>query len=836
MELEYQTRDIEGFLLSPQQKYLWRLQHQDLSQPYGVQCEVLVEGRLDKTILKIAIEQVIDRHEILRTNFRRLSAMDFPLQVIADTSPAWQFEEHDLRHLTQEEQSAQAEAIWEEATRLAFTLEEGPLMKAWLVTLMSERHVLLLKLSVMYADAASLDNFVRDLSLCYQFSLQGGSLNDGPVQYADAAQVHNELLRGEETSAGRKYWSAQDLGSVRTLRLPYEVDPGTGFRPRSLNVVLGRKVEREIEALCSQQGTSSFVLLLACWQTLLWRLTAQAEIVVGTDFDGRTYDGLEDAMGFFARSLPIKSQFRVKMRFVELLEELKQTIAESAEFQEYFDRESWTESVKEDLSAPDFFAFCFSYRRAPSAFVAADSEFRILKRAALSDRFRVQLSCVHTDDSLAAEFHYDESLLSTQDINRLAGEFLVVLTSVIEDRNALLDCLNILNETERHQLLVEWNSTRTEERPDRCAHQLFEEQVRRRPESIAIIFEDDQLTYRELDARANQLAGYLRNQGVGPERTVGICLERSLDMIVALLGILKAGGAYLPLEPTAPRERLRFMLEDSGAQVLLTQSHLLELLPDSPTLLVSLDTEWGLIAEEKAELLRSETKLGNLAYVIYTSGSSGTPKAVAVEHRQLSHYMAAVTGELGLSSCSSFATVSTLSADLGHTAIYPALCGGGTLHVIGAERAMDGAALGEYFSRHTIDCLKIVPSHLASLLMTSRKESVLPRQLLILGGEATPWELVDRIARMNPGCEIVNHYGPTETTVGALTYRMSDPSAVRISVRLPLGRPLANTELYILDGQLWPQPVGVAGEIYIGGAGVSRGYVNQPGLTAERFI
>ena len=502
-------------------------------------------------------------------------------------------------------------------------------------------------------------------------------------------------------------------------------------------------------------------------------------------------------------------------------------------FRKYFDPETWTENGD---STPNIFAFRFSYRRAPSAFGSVANEFRILKRATLSERVRVKLSCVHTDESLAAEFHYDASLLRTQDIDRLAGEFLAILTSVIEDPNAILDGLNILSQTERRQLLVEWNVTGTDEPPARCIHHVFEEQVRQRPASTAVIFEDQQLTYGELDARANQLARYLQKLGIGPEQTVGICLERSAEMIVAVLGIFKAGGAYLPLESTTPSERLRFMLEDSGAKVLLTQSHLLELLLDSPALTVCLDTEWSSIAKEKNESPQSETNVANLAYVIYTSGSSGTPKAVAVEHRQLSRYVAAVTGELGLASCASFATVSTLSADLGHSAIYPALCGGGTLHVIGMERALDGAALGEYFSRHTIDCLKIVPSHFASLLATAGNKPVLPQQRLILGGEATSWGLVDRIARLKPACEIANHYGPTETTVGALTYQMRDPSARRLSTTLPLGRPLPSTKLYILDRELNPQPVGVAGEIYIGGAGVTRGYVKRPGLTAEKFI
>ena len=575
MEFDYQIRDIEGFLLSPQQKHLWRLQRQDLNQPYGVQCKVLVTGLLDNAILKLAIEQVIDRHEILRTRFRGLTAMDFPLQVIAETGTAWEFEEHDLGELTAAEQSTQEGAIWEQVTQLACSPEQGPLMKVWLVTLRPDRHVLFVKLSVMYADAASLDNFIRDLSRCYECSRQGTTLNHRPVQYADAAQVQNELL---ENTAGRKYWTTQDLASVRTVRLPLDLDNGTGFTPRSLNVKLSSEVVEGITLVANRHGTSPFVLLLACWQILLWRLSAQTEIVVGTDFDGRTYEGLEEAMGFFARSLPIKSEFQGEMRFVEVLEALKQKTAETNEFQEYFDPESWTEVADNELSTPDVFGFRFSYRQAPSAFGGADNEFRILQRATLTERFRVKLSCVHTDESLAAEFQYDASVPGSQDIERLAGEFVAIVTSVIDDPNASIESLNILSQTEREQLLAGWNATDTNEHGLRCIHHLFEDQVRRRAENIAVVFEEEQLTYAELDARANQLARYLQKLGVGPERTVGICLERSVEMIVALLGIFKAGAAYLPLEPTAPTERLKFMLEDSRAQVLLTHSQLLEVL------------------------------------------------------------------------------------------------------------------------------------------------------------------------------------------------------------------------------------------------------------------
>ncbi len=393
-----------------------------------------------------------------------------------------------------------------------------------------------------------------------------------------------------------------------------------------------------------------------------------------------------------------------------------------------------------------------------------------------------------------------------------------------------------LTDAQRHKLLVEWNNTTREYPQDKCIHRLFEEQVERTPDAIAVVFEEEQLTYRDLNQRANCLAHHLKTFGVGSEVLVGICVERSSEMIVSLLGILKAGGAYLPLDPALPQESLAFRLQDAQVPILLTQKGLLKGEDAQVQTVLYLDADWEIIAQESEANPKSEVIPENLAYVLYTSGSTGQPKGVAIEHRQILNYLYAILDKLQLPTGASFATVSTFAADLGNTAIFPALCTGGCLHIVSQERATDPKALAEYFGHHPIDCLKITPAHLATLLASKAFSSIVPRQCLVLGGEAASWVEIEKIQQYAPNCRILNHYGPTETTVGVLTYPVSSKQANYNSKTVPIGRPIANTQVYILDRHQQPVPIGVPGELHIGGASLARGYLNCPELTSEKFI
>jgi amino acid adenylation domain-containing protein/FkbM family methyltransferase len=386
------------------------------------------------------------------------------------------------------------------------------------------------------------------------------------------------------------------------------------------------------------------------------------------------------------------------------------------------------------------------------------------------------------------------------------------------------------------RLLQEWNRTAvTYPAGDACLHQLIEEQAARTPDRPALVFEQQRLTYAELDRRAGRLARHLRGRGVGPETRVGLFVERSLEMVIGLLGILKAGGAYLPIDPAYPADRIGFILEDADARLVLTHTSLLAGLSTSAPEVVCLDSfEWT--GPEGPAEPGVRVRPGNLAYVIYTSGSTGQPKGVCVEHRNIVNYVLGVAERLRLEPGMSYATVSTIAADLGNTVLFPALATGGCLHVISQERLEDQKLLSDYFGRERIDVLKIVPSHLAALQAGPHPERVMPGKRLILGGEASRREWIEGLRGLSPDCEIHNHYGPTETTVGVLTYRLDSPVARTESGSLPLGWPLPNSRVYVVDQQGQPLPTGVQGELCVGGGGVARGYLNRPDLTAERFV
>src|SRR5574338_1275569 len=416
-------------------------------------------------------------------------------------------------------------------------------------------------------------------------------------------------------------------------------------------------------------------------------------------------------------------------------------------------------------------------------------------------------------------------------MERLGQHFVTLLEGIVAHPEARLSELPLLSTAEREQLLVQWNETTHEFERAQCLQERFEAQVEKTPDAIAVVFEGEQLSYRELNRRANQLAHCLVRLGVGPETLVGLCLERSLETFVAVLGVLKAGAGYFPIDPTLPHSRLSFLLADAQAPVLLTQQRLIERLPEYAGTVVSLDRDW---TSESDENLESGVTVENVAYVIYTSGSSGKPKGVVVEQRQILNYIQAISERVSFAPGASYAMVQPLTVDAAQTVLFPVWYAGGTVHLIAQERATDAAALNEYFVAHAIDCLKIAPSHLEALHQAGQR--LLPRQTLVLGGESPRGEWIEELRRTAPECEIVNHYGPTETTVAMLTHAVRGTGAALVRGVLPLGRPLANTRAYVLDQELQPVPVGVAGELFIGGECVTRGYLGQAAQTAQQFI
>jgi len=572
-------------------------------------------------------------------------------------------------------------------------------------------------------------------------------------------------------------------------------------------------------------------VLFACWQALIWRLAGQPEypFALYRLSSGRESEDLAGALGLFGKYLPMVADCKDES-FITHLRGVTEALNQANEWSDYFDP-AVSESIDKSIG------FDFEQRR--SIYDAGDLSFSIIDQHACVSAFKLKLSCVQSGATFKAGLHFDQHTFEEDAVKHISGYFQRFLSGLLENPLSNLSEIEIMDAVEHRKLLVDLNQTAAEFPTElditKTVQQLFENQVAQTPNAPALVCGNQRLSYDELNSRANQLAHLLRRKGVGPDVRVGLCVERSAEMIVGMMAILKAGGAYVPLNLDHPRERLAIQLAESNACILITSESLQpEIIFAGDT--INLDRERSSLEAEPKGNLPDDTSAENLVYVIYTSGSTGTPKGVAVRHRNLINYTAFILSSLGVDVPRVFATVSTISADLGNTCIFPALLSGGCLHVIGNEIAMEGDLLRNYVIEHRIEVLKIVPSHLKALLATQDDAGILPSKYLILGGEALTWDLIETISRLHHTCRIINHYGPTETTVGSLTFRVDDDNASNWSATVPIGRPIANTRCYILDSRQRPVPFGVVGELCIGGAGVASGYLNQPNESAERFI
>ena len=829
---------IEGFRLSPQQKYIWSLQQIDRSLPNRVSWTVAIEGNLDLKKLETSLQTVINKYEILRTTYRCLSGMTIPLQVINEnTTPSINYQ--DISSLAPSQQE-KIQVITSELNQLSLDVEQNSILYLSVIIISPIRHILTISLPSICVDTRTIHNLTQEISHYYALNNQTEEIADEPLQYADIAEWQNETIEQEEAKLGIEYWQKNCNFNLFNQNLPLEKinHQKTDFQPQIFKWELNLDLFKNIEALAQKYNISISTFFITCWQILLYRITGQAEIIIGHLSDGRKYEELESAIGLFANYLPITGHLENNLKFSDLLPHITQSINEAENWQEYFTT-TQLERLDRNQNQLSYFSSCFEYEQQQGPFYANETRFSINEKLLYSERFKVKLKIVHQANSLLAEIHYDESLFTLTEIQPLLLQLQNLITEVIKKPEATIGSLNILSIQEKQQLLFDFNQTDNNYSQDKYIHQLFEQQVELQPNKIAVVFEDEQLTYAQLNTRSNQLARYLQKLGVRPETIVGIYLERSPSFIISLLAILKAGAAYLPLDPNLPTESLIFRLQDADVNTVITQQKLLSNLSQSSLKIISLDTDAGTISNEKEDNLSSKITPKNLVYLLFTSGSTGKPKAVAVEHQQLLNYYYGIIEKLNLETCQSFATVSTFAADLGNTIIFPALGLGACLHIISQERASHPQALAEYFHQHSIDCLKIVPAHLTALLTSSHPEQILPKKCLILGGEVCSWKLIEQLQSYTPSCQIFNHYGPTETTIGASVYQVGSKIELndyQKSKTVPIGRPLPNIQIYLLDANLQPVPIGTPGELYISGAGVTRGYLNRPKLTEDKFI
>lgn len=822
---------VEGFRLSPQQRRLWRLQESEGAGSYVAQSAVLIEGALRPEILRAATEQVVNQHEILRTTFQTLSEMDLPLQVIGEGRVDWR-QEQRLMNGSLNDDGAQLEALLNQAKQTSAAMESAPPFRVSLFALADDKHFFIVTLPALQADVATLQKLVSEIGTVYAALLRREQRDADVIQYADLSEWQNELLESEEMNPGQEYWRRQEPQPARLLKFPYEnCGVKAGYKPCRLAMSIPARLVSELKELASTEGCSMQALLLACWQTLLWRLTGEPLIISSAAFDGRQYAGTENALGLCARYLPIRSQLDSSLSLADVAKELEETLKEVGEWQEYFIEETELSSSGESR---DGLRVGFDYLEWPRQFQFADLSLSFYELYSNFDRFDLKLSCIQKEETILAEFHYDAAAFEESAVSRLAGNFLTLLGSAVAHPHRSLGRLEILSDDERRLLLVEWNATQTPYPSERCFQHLFEEQAARTPDEIAVSCGTQRLTYRELDKRSNQLAHYLRQRGVHADTIVGICMERSPDLIVGLLGILKAGGAYLPLDPAYPSRRLAFMLEDAQVPLLLTQSLLVASLPATPAERILLDEDWTAIAESSEQSLSTDARPEHLAYVIYTSGSTGTPKGTLIHHRGLVNYLTWCLRAYPVEAGCGALIHSSISFDLTITGLFAPLLAGRAVRLVPEDLGFAG--LGEVLqNERDLSLVKLTPSHLRLINQQLEPHMAAGRtRAFIIGGENLLAELLNPWRDAAPETLLFNEYGPTETVVGCCVYRVQ-PRTQR-SGAVPIGRPIANTELYVLDTWMQPVPFGVPGELYVGGAGVARGYLNRPELTAARFV
>jgi amino acid adenylation domain-containing protein len=829
--LRMQDELIEGYQLSPQQRHLCLLEEGE-GNGYRAQCAVLMEGKLNIDILWKALKDVVNRHEILRTTFHRLPGMSVPVQVVNDANLVCG-DSIDLSNLESHQQDMKIAAFLQDASQIPFDLRKGPLLRVSHVILSSHRHVLLMSLPALCADTITLKNLVLELSRSYDACLHDAEISDKSMQYADLAEWQNDFLQSDDTK-GIEYWAKQDFSPLSTITLPFENPSGTtGFAPAKSTTIIAPDVTRRIEALASKYDVSIESFLLTCWQSLLWRLIAQSDLIIGVGHSGRTYEGLEGTLGLFAKYLPIRSHFEESSLFREILARTQQGVEELSDWQEYYD---WEKLGRRNggLAASSFFPIAFDFEEQPKTSIGGAVSFSLFKYDACIDRFKIKLTCAVKDNSLAAEFRYDAHLVRTEDIKRLASQFHMLLESALNNPEARVGHLKILDENELHQLMTQWNETQIEYPKDKCIHQLFEEQVKRTPNNLAVAFDDQQLTYAELNIRANQLAHHLRSGGIGPEYLVGVFVERSLELIVGLLGILKTGGAYVPLDPGLPTARLAHILENTKVPVILTQQRLLGSLPEHGAQLVCIDSDWQIIAKKSRDNPASEVASKNLAYVIYTSGSTGKPKGVMLSHDGICNYLFWMRETCPLTATDRVLQTVPVGFDVSVREIFWPLSMGAAVVLIRPMDYQDTSRLVELVARHEITTIRFPPSMLQVFLKEPQATETYCGTLkrVFCGGEVMPVELQARFfSRFR--ADLHNTYGPTEASINATAWVCERHDGRRA---IPIGRPISNTEIYLLDRYLHPVPIGVPGELYISGVALARGYLHLAELTADRFI
>ncbi|MDA9762113.1 amino acid adenylation domain-containing protein, partial [Desulfobacterales bacterium] len=826
-------------VLSFSQQRLWFLhQLEPDSHAYNITFSYRLQGSLDVTAFEHSLNEIVKRHEALRTTF--VSVNGEPTQVIS-SSVELPLSVLGMEGLPEDEKEKKVHSAVFEESRHNFDLSKGPVFRTTLLRCSATEYFFIFVVHHIAFDGWSAGVFLRELGLLYTaFSAgQPSPLSELPIQYADYAVWQREWLQGGVLEDQLGYWKQQLGSEIPVLQLPTD-------RPRPAvqtsrgateSFLLAKELKNKLNKLSQREGVTLFMTLLAAYHTLLYRYTEQADFAIGSPIANRNRSEIENLIGFFVNTLVLKSNISDDPSFKELLGRVRETTLGAYDHQD-LPFEKLVEELQpvRDMSYSPLFQVMFVLQNVsmePGEFPGlAISPLEIKTNAAMFD---MALYMQEKEEGLAGTFEFNTDLFNGATIARMAGHFCTLLESIVADPAKRISELTLLPEAERQQMLVEWNTTEATYSAEKTLVHLFEDQVMRTPEAVAVDFEGAQLTYGELSERANKLAHYLQSQGVVPESRVGIWMERSLDMMVALLGTLKAGAAYVPLDPSYPQERLAFMLSDAQVSVLLTMEKFFKDLPEYAGHVVCMDKDQQAIAQGSEENPTGRIAPDNAAYVIYTSGSTGTPKGVVGLHRgavnRLNWMWRVYPFKDGEVCCQK----TYLSFVDSVWEIFGPLLKGVRTVIIPDEAVKDPDLLIESLTSNHVTRIVLVPSLLRVLLDSfgDLQKRLVDLRIWVSSGEEISVELTQRFREVMPDAKLINLYGSSEVSADVTCYEIGDELQEQ---RVPIGQPIDNTSIYILDSHQQPVPIGVPGELYIGGVGLARGYLNRPDLEFERFI
>ena len=832
--------------LSFAQKRLWFLdQWEPQSFAYLLPYAWHLLGSLDIKAFTACLNQLIMRHESLRTTFS--TQEDHPIQIIHPVTPIT-VPLIDLSDLSKEKQETKCQQLIQEEARTGCNLQAGPLMRIKIVRLGTEEHVLLLTFHHIITDGWSMSIFWRELRTLYtaQITGQPQELPPLPIQFADFAVWQQQWLQGDHLDRQLEYWREQLHNIPQHVEFPLDFarPPQQTYEGQNISFTLSESVVQSLKTLCRIHEVTLFMALLAAFQVLLFRCSGQRDVFVGTPIAGRSHSELEGLIGFFVNTLVLRMQFKGNPTFQEVLCQTRETCLGAYTHQDLpFEKLVEVLQPVRDPSRHPLFQIMFQlhHQAKNDEFTLPKVKMQALSRSNHTAKFDLSLALTSDSESIKGSFTYNTAIFQSDTIQRLTHNYHTLLENLLKHPTQAVGHIPLLSDVEQHQLLFEWNAPPQISPSANSVHDLFAKQVALTPEAIAVVYEDQHLTYRELHERANRLAYFLQSKGVGLEDRVGICLDRGLDLIISVLGVLKSGGAYIPLDPTTPLKRLCFMIENAKTLVVITTERLRDQLASYPSdeetlapkgrFFMVLEMAWAYRTSEHFPFILPLVHPENLAYVMYTSGSTGRPKGVEVPHRGI---VRLVSNPTYLQSPQDlvFFHLASPAFDAATFEIWTCLVNGGKL-ILGPTQLPSLDDFKELLQKFQITVLWLTAG-LFHQMVDWNLQTLTTLTRLITGGDILSPQHVRKAMEQLPSCQIINGYGPTENTTFTCCFPMQ--SNVDLSNSVPIGKPIAQTQVYVLDSHQSLLPIGVPGELCISGLGLARGYHRQPGLTAERFI